>query len=171
VIAGVCRRRIVIHRLPSPSAPALPACGWPYTGDRIALSPASVSLTAVLWSLPWISIQPWLTSRLSIISPAGIGRRLANLQSVKLKCCMMARWGMFGPLAELPMVISPLPSVQLYKSADCLKIACWCNGSCNVRMAIIRRTPCCRSEISGEGKARSYDEANGEPAHASLHGV
>jgi len=38
-------------------------------------------------------------------------------------------------------------------------------------MAIIRGTPRCRSEISGEGKARSYDEANGEPAHASLHGV
>jgi hypothetical protein len=29
-------------------------------------------------------------------------------------------------------------------------------------MAIIRGTPCCRSEISGEGKARGYDEANGE---------
>ena len=28
------------------------------TFDRIALSPASVSLTTVLWSLPWISIQP-----------------------------------------------------------------------------------------------------------------
>jgi hypothetical protein len=35
----------------------------------------------------------------------------ANFQSVKLKCCMMARWFMFGPLPELPIVISwPRPS-------------------------------------------------------------
>jgi hypothetical protein len=27
-------------------------------GDRIALTPASVSLATVLWSLPWVSIQP-----------------------------------------------------------------------------------------------------------------
>src|SRR6185369_8708626 len=40
--------------------------------------------------------------------------------------------------------------------ADCLKIACWCNRSRNVRMRIIRCTPRCRAEISGEGKARGY---------------
>jgi len=82
---------------------------------------------------------------------------------------MTARWDMFAPLPG-SMVISPLPLVQLYKPADCLKIA-WCNGSRNVRMRIIRGTPSCRAEISGEGQARSYDEANGEPAHASLLGV
>ena len=50
-------------------------------------------------------------------------KAVGKLQSVKLKCCMMARWVMFGPLPELSMVISPLPLVQLYKPADCLKIA------------------------------------------------
>jgi hypothetical protein len=65
---------------------------------------------------------------------------------------------MFEPLDGLPIVISLLPSARLYKPADYLEITCWSNGSCNVRMSIIRGTPCCRSEISGEGKARGYDK-------------
>ena len=67
---------------------------------------------------------------------------------------------------HFPFAFSPA-----LQPADCLKIACWCNRSRNVRMRIIRCTPSCRAEISGEGKARGYDEANGEPAHASLPGV
>ena len=117
------------------------------------------------------SIHPELGAQLLQHRRSTWNLATANFQSLKLKCCMMARWVMFGALAELPMVISLLPSAQLYKPADYLKIGCWCNGSCNVRIAIIRGTPCCRSEISGEGKARGYDEANGEPAHASLQGV
>ena len=43
---------------------------------------------------------------------------------------------------------------------------CRTNAPGDVHLAIIRGTPSCRAEISGEYQARSYDEPNGEPAHA-----
>jgi hypothetical protein len=80
--------------------------------DRIALSPAGVSLIAVWCLSPRISIQPKLRIRLSINSPAGMGRRAAIFQSLRLRYCITARWAMFGNSAECLPVISCLLSWQ-----------------------------------------------------------
>jgi hypothetical protein len=73
--------------------------------DRIALSPAGVSLIAVWCFSPRISIQPQLRMRLSINSPAGMGRRAATFQSSRLRYCITARWAMLGNSADcLPVI-------------------------------------------------------------------
>jgi hypothetical protein len=48
---------------------------------------------------------------------------------------------------------------------------CRTNAPGDVHLAIIRGTPSCCAEISGEYQARSYDEPNGEPAHALVPGA
>ncbi len=80
--------------------------------DRMALSPDGVSLIAVCCFSPRISIQPKLRMRLSINSPAGMGRRAAIFQSSRLNYCITARWAMLGNSAECLPVISCLLSWQ-----------------------------------------------------------
>src|ERR1700680_4609094 len=48
---------------------------------------------------------------------------------------------------------------------------CRTNAPGDVHLAIIRGAPSCCAEISGEYQARSYDEPNGEPAHALVPGT
>jgi hypothetical protein len=48
---------------------------------------------------------------------------------------------------------------------------CRTNMPGNVHLAIIRGTPSSCAEISGKYQARSYDEPNGEPAHALVLGA
>src|SRR5215204_217043 len=47
--------------------------------------------------------------RLSINSPAGMGRRVAIFQSSRLRYCIIVRWAMLGNSVECLPVISYLP--------------------------------------------------------------
>jgi hypothetical protein len=48
---------------------------------------------------------------------------------------------------------------------------CRANAPGDVHLGIIRGTPSCCAEISGEYEACSYDEPNGEPAHVFSPGL
>ena len=74
----------------------------------MALRPAGVSLISISGFSPRHSIQPWWSSRLTISSPAAMGRRSTLLQLSKLRCCKIVRCLMLGSSAELFPVISTL---------------------------------------------------------------
>jgi hypothetical protein len=94
-----------------------PADGFPI-GDRIALSPAGVSLTAA-FHLGSQSNRDEVAGSESFRPETG--RRSTILQSARLRCCKTVRCLMLGTSAEFLPVISSLSSRQYRYAAEKVK--------------------------------------------------
>jgi hypothetical protein len=85
----------------------------------VALRPAGVSLISISGFSPRHSIQPWWSSRLTISSPAAMGRRSTLFQLSKLRCCKIVRCLMLGSSAELFPVICTVLQGHGHRALQC----------------------------------------------------